>query len=41
MMMMCVMPMNCIACNCESSQMYMSSMRKTGLPAHNYQNSCS
>ena len=25
MMMMCVMPMNCITCICEDSQMYMSS----------------
>ena len=41
MMMMCVMPMNCITCICEDSQMYMSSEKETGLPAHNYQNACS
>ena len=40
MMMMCVMPMNCITCICEDSQMYMSE-KETGLPAHNYQNACS
>ena len=41
MMMMCVMTMNCITCSCEDSQMYMSSEKETGLPAHNYQNACS
>lgn len=33
--------MNCITCICEDSQMYMSSEKETGLPAHNYQNACS
>ena len=37
-MMMCVMPMNYITCSCEDSQMDMSSVRETGLPAHNDQN---
>ena len=40
MMMMCVMPMNYITCSCEDSQMDMSSVRETGLPAHNDQNAC-
>lgn len=40
MMMMCVMPMNYITCSCEDSQMNMSSVRETGLPAHNDQNAC-
>ena len=41
MMMMCVMLMNCITCSCEDSQMYMSSEKETGWPAHNYQIACS